>query len=234
MTDHLPDDLEERVRDAYQSAARTVQTLQRPCPMLAAGSVPRPRRMNALIPLAAAMAVIVVIGASVALPRLLTGASQNPAAPGISASSKPATQPNSTPASTAITVPAPAATSPAPAPHSPKPALPSFTTSPSCPATLTEGNDGTITPLFCSDGSPNPAALAYYEGHNDRGFNPTVLRLAPSSTQSQVKSAMCADIGPGGTMGLQTEQQAYDLAARRNSWSYDINTVTNLRCPPAG
>ena len=88
--------------------------------------------------------------------------------------------------------------------------------------------------MFCSDGSPNPAALAYYEGHNDRGFNPTVLRLAPSSTQSQVKSAMCADIGPGGTMGLQTEQQAYDLAARRNSWSYDINTVTNLRCPPAG
>ena len=234
MTDHLPDDLEERVRDAYQSAARTVQTLQRPCPMLAAGSVPRPRRMNALIPLAAAMAVIVVIGASVALPRLLTGASQNPAAPGISASSKPATQPNSTPASTAITVPAPAATSPAPAPHSPRPALPNFTTSPSCPATFTEGNDGTITPLFCSDGSPNPAALAYYEGHNDRGFNPAVLRLAPSSTQSQVKSAMCADIGPGGTMGLQTEQQAYDLAARRNSWSYDINTVTNLRCPPAG
>ena len=80
MTDHLPDDLEERVRDAYQSAARTVQTLQRPCPMLAAGSVPRPRRMNALVPLAAAMAVIVVIGASVALPRLLTGASKNPAA----------------------------------------------------------------------------------------------------------------------------------------------------------
>ena len=120
-------------------------------------------------------------------------------------------------------------------PHSPRPARPSSTTSlPSCPTTLTEGEDGTITPLFCSDGSPNPAALAYYEGHNDRGFSPVVLRLAPSSTRSQVKSAMCADIGPGGTMGLQTEQQAYDLAARRNSWSYDINTVTNLRCPPAG
>jgi len=202
VTDHLPDDLEERVRDAYQSAARTVQTLQRPSPMLAAGSVPRPRRMNALVPLAAAVAVIVVIGASVALPRLIPGASQNPAAPG---------------------------------PHRPRPTLPSSTTLPSsCTATLTEGNDGTITPLFCSDGSPNPAALAYYEGHNDRGFHPAVLRLAPSSTRSQVKSAMCADIGPGGTMGLQAEQQAYDLAARRNSWSYDINTVTNLRCPPAG
>jgi hypothetical protein len=208
VTDHRPDDLEERVRDAYQSAAQTVQTLQRPCPMLAAGSVSRPRRMNALVPLAAAMAVIVVIGASVALPRLLTGASHNPAAPGTSASSKPATQPSSTPTST--------------------------TWPSSCPAALTEGNDGTITPLFCSGGSLNPAALAYYEGRNDRGFHPAVLRLTPSSTQSQVKSAMCADIGPGGTMGLQTEQQAYDLAARRNSWSYDINTVTNLRCPPAG
>jgi hypothetical protein len=138
--------------------------------------------------------------------------------------------------SSVAAAPASAATSPVPAqaPHS-RPTLPSSTTlPPSCPATLTEGNDGAITPLFCSNGSPNPAALAYYEGHNDRGFNPAVLRLAPSSTQSQVKSAMCADIGPGGTMGLQTEQQAYDLAARRNSWSYDINTVTNLRCPPAG
>jgi hypothetical protein len=194
VTDQLPNDLEERVRDAYQSAARTVQTLQRPSPMLPAGSVPRPRRMNALVPLAAAIAVIVIVGASVALPRLLTGAPQNPVAQEIGASSKP----------------------------------------PSCPVTLTEGNDGTITPLFCSDGSPNPAALAYYEGRNHRGFNPAVLRLAPSSTKSQVKSAMCADIGPGGTMGLQTEQQAYDLAARHNSWSYEINTVTNLRCPPAG
>jgi len=87
VTDHLPGDLEDRVRDAYQSAARTVQpqTLRRPSPMLAAGSVPRPRRMNAFAPIAAAMAVIVVIAASAALPRLLTGASRNPAAPGISA-----------------------------------------------------------------------------------------------------------------------------------------------------
>jgi hypothetical protein len=87
VTDHLPGDLEDRVRDAYQSAARTVQpqTLRRLSPMLAAGSVPRPRRMNAFAPIAAAMAVIVIIAASAALPRLLTGASRNPAAPGISA-----------------------------------------------------------------------------------------------------------------------------------------------------
>jgi hypothetical protein len=85
VTDHQPNDLEDRVRDAYQSAARTVQTLQRPSPVLAAGSVSRPRRMNALTPIAAAAAVIVVIAASVALPRLLAGSARNPAAPQVSA-----------------------------------------------------------------------------------------------------------------------------------------------------
>jgi hypothetical protein len=74
VTDHQPDGLEDRLRDAYQSAARTVQALQQASPVLAAGSVRRPRRINAFAPIAAAMAVIVVIVASVALPRLLTGA----------------------------------------------------------------------------------------------------------------------------------------------------------------
>jgi hypothetical protein len=85
VTDHLPADVEGRVRDAYQSAARTVQTLQGTSPMLTAGSVPRPRRMNVFVPIAAALAVIVVIAASVAVPRLLTGSARNGAAPGISA-----------------------------------------------------------------------------------------------------------------------------------------------------
>jgi len=85
VTDHQPNDLEDRVRDAYQSAARTVQTLQRTSPVLATGSVRRPRRMNALTPIAAAAAVIVVIAASVALPRLLAGSARNPAAPRVSA-----------------------------------------------------------------------------------------------------------------------------------------------------
>jgi hypothetical protein len=85
VTDDLPGDLEDRVRDAYQSAAQTVQpqTLQKTSPLLSAGSAPRPRRMNALVPIAAAVAVIVAIGVSVALPRLLTGttgASPNPVA----------------------------------------------------------------------------------------------------------------------------------------------------------
>lgn len=85
MTDHQPNDLEDRIRDAYQSAARTVQPLQRPSPVLAAGSVRRTRRTNVLAPIAAAAAVIVVIAASVALPRLLAGSARNPAAPQISA-----------------------------------------------------------------------------------------------------------------------------------------------------
>ena len=50
----------------------------RPSPMLAAGSVRRPRRMKVLAPIAAAAAVIVIIAASVALPRLLTGSSPDP------------------------------------------------------------------------------------------------------------------------------------------------------------
>jgi hypothetical protein len=84
----LPSDLEDRVRDAYQAAGRTVgpQTLRRATPRVAAGSDRRPRRLNALIPVAAAVAVLAVIGASVALPRLLTGAAGAAGKPGISAS----------------------------------------------------------------------------------------------------------------------------------------------------
>jgi hypothetical protein len=85
VTDDLPDGLEDRIRDAYQSAARTVQTLRRPSPVRAAGSVGRPRRMNVLAPIAAAAAVVVVIAASVALPRLLDGSARNPAVPRVSA-----------------------------------------------------------------------------------------------------------------------------------------------------
>jgi hypothetical protein len=76
VTDHLPGGLEDRIRDAYQCAARTVQpqTLRRTSPVPVAGSVPRPRRMNLFVPVAAAVAVIVAIGVGLALPRLLTGA----------------------------------------------------------------------------------------------------------------------------------------------------------------
>jgi hypothetical protein len=83
VTDNQPNGLEDRIRDAYQSAGRTVRTLQRPSPMRAAGSAGRPRRMKVLTPIAAAGAVIVIIAASVALPRLLTStAGSSPGAPG--------------------------------------------------------------------------------------------------------------------------------------------------------
>jgi hypothetical protein len=78
VTDYQPNGLEDRIRDAYQSAGRTVRTLQRPSPMLAAGPAGRPRRTKVLAPIVAAAAVIVVIAASVALPRLLTGSSPYP------------------------------------------------------------------------------------------------------------------------------------------------------------
>jgi len=216
--------LEDELRELYRAVTETIREEDLPGLFEPRARTRRRSWSGAFAPLAAAVAVVVAIGLGVAVPKLVS-------APGRLAPPASPTAPSSFAAA-----PVSAATSPvpAPAPHGPRPTLSSSTTlPPSCPTTLTEGNDGTIAPLFCSDGSPNPAALAYYEGHNGRGFNPAVLRLAPSSTQSQVKSAMCADIGSGGTMGLQTEQQAYDLAARRNSWSYDINTVTNLRCPPA-
>jgi hypothetical protein len=80
MNDHLPADLEDRVRDAYQSAAQTVQpqTLRRTWPLLTAGAVPPRSRMNVFAPIAAAIAVIVAIGLSVALPRLLADSSSSP------------------------------------------------------------------------------------------------------------------------------------------------------------
>jgi len=89
VTDNRPGDLEERVRDAYGSAARTVQTLRRTSPMSAAAPVPRarPRRMNAFVPIAAAVAVIAVIAASVAVPRLLSGAARKSPATGAPGSS---------------------------------------------------------------------------------------------------------------------------------------------------
>ena len=88
MNSRLPGDLEDRVRDAYQAAGRTVQpqTLRRTTLRLADGSARRPRRLNALIPVAAAAAVLAVIGASVGLPRLLTGSATPARKPGTSAS----------------------------------------------------------------------------------------------------------------------------------------------------
>ena len=71
-----------------------MQTLRRASPVLAAGPVPRPRRMPGFVPIAAAMAVIVAIGVSVALPRLLASP---PAAVHASAAPSYAAAPGSVP-----------------------------------------------------------------------------------------------------------------------------------------
>lgn len=103
-----------------------------------------------------------------------------------------------------------------------------------CP-TLTVGADGSVAPLLCAGGTDNPAALAYYEGGWVKGFTPKVLVLPATASYGQVVGAVCADIfGHGSPMGLQTEQQAYDLAANRAGWRYRINTVNGLSCPVVG
>lgn len=68
MTHHQPGDLEDRIRDAYRSAERTVQTLQRTSPVLAPGSVRRPRRRAGVL-----SAGIAVAAAAVAAITLITG-----------------------------------------------------------------------------------------------------------------------------------------------------------------
>jgi len=82
MNSQPPSDLEDRIRDAYQAAGRTVQpqTLRRTTLRVAARPARRPGRLNAFIPVAAAVAVLAVVGASVALPRLLASPA-NPASP---------------------------------------------------------------------------------------------------------------------------------------------------------
>jgi len=103
-----------------------------------------------------------------------------------------------------------------------------------CP-TLTIAVDGSVAPLFCANGTDNPAALAYYQGGWVKGFSPKMLTLPATASYSQVVGAACADIfGHGSPMGLQTEQQAYDLAANRAGWRYRINTVNGLTCPVVG
>jgi hypothetical protein len=91
------------------------------------------------------------------------------------------------------------------------------------------GEDGTIEPLLCGDGTDNPAALAYHQGHNQRGFDLRVLNLEVTAGRQQVVATICSDLAPNSRMGLQTEQEAYQLATNRAGWKYDINVVT-LRC----
>jgi hypothetical protein len=77
-----------------------------------------------------------------------------------------------------------------------------------CP-TLTVGADGSVAPLFCADGTDNPAALACYEGGWIKGFTPKVLVLPETASYGQVAGAVCADIfGHGSPMGISSARPA--------------------------
>ena len=213
--------LEDRLRDAYRAVTDAVREDELPG-LHGKRAWNRPRgRFSAFAPLAAAAAVVIAIVASVAVPELTSspGRSANPA--------------GSRPAGTGVS--APAAPS-APARSAPMATPSASRTAPGVPCpTLTVGADGSVAPLFCADGTDNPAALAYYEGGWVKGFTPKVLVLPATASYSQVVGAVCADIfGHGSPMGLQTEQQAYDLAANRAGWRYHINTVNGLSCPGVG
>jgi hypothetical protein len=213
--------LEDRLRDAYRAVTDTVREDELPGLYGERARNRRRGRFSAFAPLAAAAAVVVAIVAGVAVPRLASS-------PG-----RPATPASSRPAGTGVSMSA--------APSAPGRSAPMATSSASrtapgvlCP-TLTVGADGSVAPLFCADGTDNPAALAYYEGGWVKGFTPKVLVLPATASYGQVVGAVCADIsGHGSPMGLQTEQQAYDLAANRAGWRYHINTVNGLSCPGAG
>lgn len=129
-----------------------------------------------------------------------------------------------TTASAATTVPV---SSPSTAPTTSSSPTASTTLPSYCDEPLTIGNDGTVAPMDCSDGRVNAAALHYYEGGNPGRWYPTMLQLPASASRAEVIAAMCHDIASGEPWpaGVQTEQQAYQLAAQINGWHYGINVV---------
>jgi len=216
--------LEDRLRDAYRAVTDTVREDELPGLYGKRARNRRGGRFSAFAPLAAAATVVVAIVAGVAVPKLAS----SPGRP-----AHPASSPAVRSAGTGVSKPTASAS---PVRSAPMATSSASRTAPgaSCP-TLTVGADGSVAPLFCADGTDNPAALAYYEGGWIKGFTPKVLLLPATASYGQVVSAVCADIfGHGSPMGLQTEQQAYDLAANRAGWRYDINTVNGLSCPAAG
>ncbi len=133
--------------------------------------------------------------------------------------------------STATVAPATGIPAPPTTTAAPTAAPPTTTAAPpttvACDQPLQVGNDGSVAPLRCGSGQVNTAALRYYRGGNPGHWYPTVLELPASAIRAQVVAAMCHDIGPGQPWpsGVQTEQQAYQLAAQLNGWSYGLNVV---------
>jgi hypothetical protein len=83
------------------------------------------------------------------------------------------------------------------------------------------GADGTAAPLFCGNGRPDPAVLAYY-----RTLHLRVLKLGPGATPARVLQAMCSDMHRNSTYPV--ESAAYALARRINGWSFGTSPAQEM------
>jgi hypothetical protein len=88
------------------------------------------------------------------------------------------------------------------------------------------GNAG---PLFCTDGSANPAALRYFTS-----LHLAIMQLGRTAPQAQAISAICADLHH---VSSTVEYSAYLLAAVRAHWYFvkiaDVHGALPRLCLPA-
>jgi hypothetical protein len=115
------------------------------------------------------------------------------------------------PATPAITAPAPSATDTAP---SARPAAAAQQLE-SC-GEVTHLQDGNVAPVLCSDGRPSLAADSFF-----RSLLPAVavLHLAPDANLTDVETAMCAD-KTFGHLTNPMEESAYRLMAAEQGWGF--------------
>lgn len=179
---------------------------------------------------------VVVLAAGAALGVWLSSGHPSATPPSATATSASAT---TAPAATASAATPPTTPRPAPATTQPAPATtvaPAVTvpahssTTVTCPP-LTTAVDGTAGPLYCSDGSDSPAALAFYER-----LGPSILDLPASASEAQAVEAVCSDITTR-HLTLPEEEDSYGLAANRAGWRFPVfddnkGPIDNV-CPPA-
>jgi hypothetical protein len=94
---------------------------------------------------------------------------------------------------------------------------PTTSSGPYCPP-FQKGVDGSGGPLFCSDGSPSPAAVSYYQA-----LAPSTFSLASSATSSAINSAICSDL-PRSTIPI--EGQALTLVERKDGFALPTDPST--------
>lgn len=181
---------------------------------------------------------VVVLAAGAALGVWLSSGHPSATPPSASATATSASA-TTAPAATASAATPPTTPRPAPATTQPAPATtvaPAVTvpadssTTVTCPP-LTTAVDGTAGPLYCSDGSDSPAALAFYER-----LGPSILDLPASASEAQAVEAVCSDITTR-HLTLPEEEDSYGLAANRAGWRFPVfddnkGPIDNV-CPPA-